>query len=74
MNLRKAVLTDPERRRDLAAIHVAKKQLGMEDDTYRDMLWAIVREIERVDPSLVESARDAVCRPVTSHEESASHG
>lgn len=43
MNLRKAVLSDPGRRRDLAAIHVAKKQLGMEDDTYRAMLWSIGR-------------------------------
>jgi len=36
-------LADPSRKRDLAAIHVAKKQLGMEDDTYRQMLWAIAR-------------------------------
>jgi len=26
------------RRRDLAKIHIAKKQLGMDDETYRDML------------------------------------
>lgn len=43
MNLRKAVLSDPDRRRDLAAIHVAKKQLGMDDDTYRAMLWSVGR-------------------------------
>jgi phage gp16-like protein len=31
------------RRRELAKIHLAAKQLGMDDDTYRDMLWAIAR-------------------------------
>lgn len=31
------------RRRELAQIHIAKKQLGMDDDTYRDMLWACAR-------------------------------
>ncbi len=36
--------TDPDRRRrDLAKIHLAKKQLGLDDDTYRDMLWAVAR-------------------------------
>lgn len=43
MSLRAKVLSDPARRRDLAAIHVAKKQLAMEDDTYREMLWTIAR-------------------------------
>jgi phage gp16-like protein len=43
MSLRKAVLSDPGRRRDLAAIHVAKKQLGLDDDTYRAMLWSVGR-------------------------------
>jgi phage gp16-like protein len=42
-SLRKRVLSDPARRRDLAAIHVAKKQLGMDDGTYRDMLWSVAR-------------------------------
>lgn len=32
-----------DRRRELAQIHIAKKQLGLEDDTYRDMLWMIGR-------------------------------
>lgn len=41
--MRKKVLGDPARLRDLATIHVAKKQLGMEDDTYRDMLWSLAR-------------------------------
>ncbi len=31
------------RRRELAAIHVAKKQLGLDDGTYRDMLWTVGR-------------------------------
>lgn len=31
------------RRRELALIHVAKQQLGMEDDAYRAVLWAIGR-------------------------------
>ena len=43
MSLREAVLSDPGRRRDLATIHVAKKQLGMADDTYRAMLWSVGR-------------------------------
>ena len=29
------------RRRDLAKIHIAKKQLGMDDATYREMLFNI---------------------------------
>jgi phage gp16-like protein len=33
----------PGRNRDLAMIHIAKQQLGMNDDTYRDMLWSIGR-------------------------------
>lgn len=33
----------PPRNNDLAQIHIAKKQLGMDDDTYRDMLWAVAR-------------------------------
>lgn len=43
MGMREKVLSDPARRRDLAAIHVAKKQLGMEDDAYRAMLWSVGR-------------------------------
>lgn len=31
------------RRRELAQIHIAKVQLGMDDDTYRAMLWAVGR-------------------------------
>lgn len=31
------------RKADLAAIHIAKKQLGWDDDTYRDLLWTVCR-------------------------------
>lgn len=31
------------RRDDLSKIHIAKKQLGLDDDTYRAMLWSIAR-------------------------------
>jgi len=32
-----------QRRRDLATIHMAKAQLGMDDAAYRDILWTIAR-------------------------------
>lgn len=31
------------RNSELAMIHIAKKELGMADDTYRSMLWACAR-------------------------------
>src|SRR3712207_2796352 len=31
------------RKRELAQIHIAKKELGLDDETYRDMLWSIGR-------------------------------
>lgn len=31
------------RNSELAKIHIAKKELGIDDDTYRDMLWTIAR-------------------------------
>ena len=31
------------RKRELAQIHIAKSQLGMEDETYRAMLWTVAR-------------------------------
>ncbi|EAU53549.1 gp16 family protein [Mariprofundus ferrooxydans] len=31
------------RRSELAKIHLAKKDLGLDDDTYRDVLWTICR-------------------------------
>lgn len=33
----------PGRNRDLAKIHIAAQQLGLDDSTYRDMLWSIGR-------------------------------
>lgn len=33
----------PPRNNDLALIHIAKKQLAMDDDAYRDMLFAVAR-------------------------------
>lgn len=35
-------MTD-RRRADLAKIHLAKKQLGLEDNAYRDLLWVVAR-------------------------------
>lgn len=31
------------RRKDLAKIHLAKKQLGLDDEQYRDLLWVVAR-------------------------------
>jgi len=31
------------RRAELGKIHIAKKELGLDDDTYRDILWAVCR-------------------------------
>ena len=31
-------ILDPKRTKDLARIHLAKKELGLEDDTYRELL------------------------------------
>ena len=31
------------RNKELAKIHIAAKQLGIEGDTYRDMLWVVAR-------------------------------
>lgn len=35
--------TDPTRNRELSLIHIAKAQLGLDDETYRSMLWALGR-------------------------------
>ena len=35
--------TNPARNAELAAIHIAKAEAGMADDSYRDMLWTICR-------------------------------
>jgi len=34
---------DQYRRSELAKIHLAKKDLCLDDDTYRDVLWAVCR-------------------------------
>ncbi|MCR6667570.1 MAG: regulatory protein GemA [Methyloversatilis sp.] len=34
---------DQLRRAEIAQIHIAKSQLGMDDDTYRAMLWSVGR-------------------------------
>lgn len=46
------------RNRDLAMIHIAAQQLGMGDETYRDMLWSIGRVRSAKD--LDRPGRDAV--------------
>lgn len=54
-----SVLRDPDtRRRELAAIHIAKKDLGMDDETYRDMLFAVARVRSAAD--LDQGGRTAV--------------
>ena len=32
-----------EHRKDIQLIHIAKQQLGLDDETYRAMLWAVAR-------------------------------
>ena len=32
-----------EQKREIQLIKIAQKQLGMDDDTYRAMLWAVAR-------------------------------
>ena len=32
-----------EHRKDIRLIHIAKQQLGLDDETYRAMLWAVAR-------------------------------
>jgi len=49
---------DGQRKRELAAIHVAKAQLGLEDDTYRLMLWTVARVRSAAD--LDHAGRQAV--------------
>lgn len=36
-------MADPLRNSELAKIHIAKKDLGLDDETYRDVLWTICR-------------------------------
>lgn len=35
--------SNDDRTRQLAKIHLAKKTLGLDDETYRDMLWTVAR-------------------------------
>ena len=36
-------MPNKSRQTELAKIHIGKKQLGMDDDTYRDLLWTVTR-------------------------------
>jgi len=53
------------RNAELAKIHIAKKQLGMDDDAYRDMLWILcgVRSAADLSPGgrkiVLEHLKDA---------------
>jgi phage gp16-like protein len=38
-----SIAGDKLRRSELAKIHIAKEQLGLDDETYRQMLWTIAR-------------------------------
>lgn len=42
---------DRFRSAELAKIHIAKKELGLDDDTYRDMLWNLCRVTSAADLS-----------------------
>lgn len=46
------------RRAELAKIHLAKKQLGLDDETYRAMLWMVARVHSAAD--LDDAGRQAV--------------
>lgn len=50
----------PERSNELAKIHIAKAQLGLDDDAYRDMLWSVARVRSAKD--LDAGGREAVLR------------
>ncbi|MGN6229137.1 MAG: gp16 family protein [Dyella sp.] len=51
---------NPARNNQLAMIHIAAQQLGMSDDTYRDMLWSIGRVRSAKDLDL--AGREAVLK------------
>jgi len=40
---RRSKTPEDYRRAELGKIHMAKKALGLDDDTYRDVLWAVCR-------------------------------
>lgn len=50
----------PARNIQLAKIHIAAQQLGLDDSTYRDMLWTIGRQRSARDLDL--AGREAVLR------------
>lgn len=50
----------PARNGELAMIHIAAQQLGMDDSTYRDMLWSIARVRSAKD--LDQAGREQVLR------------
>lgn len=47
----------PVRKAQLAQIHIAKAQLGMDEDTYRAMLWAVSRVRSAADLDLAGRMR-----------------
>lgn len=74
-------MTAAHRNRELAAIHVGKKALGLDDDTYRDMLFMLARVRSAAD--LDHAGRRAVLehmrqrgfeRPVNRPAPAADHG
>lgn len=50
--------TPKHRNSELAKIHIAKKQLGLDDETYRSMLWTVARVTSSKD--LDQSGRRAL--------------
>ncbi len=48
----------PARNNELAMIHIAAQQIGMDDSTYRDMLWTVARVRSAKDLDL--AGREAV--------------
>lgn len=50
--------TEDRRRRELAQIHLGKKQLGLDEETYRALLWSVWRVRSAAD--LDEAGRRAV--------------
>ena len=53
-------MTSQDRQRELAMIHIAKKQLGMDDETYRALLWTLCRTHSAAD--LDAAGRERVIR------------
>lgn len=47
-------MSDPTRNKDLARIHQAKKELGLDDDAYRDLLKGLTKKDSAADLSAKE--------------------